>query len=488
MSTLAEVDGAHESDRQKWRAFTAIAIAFFTMVMTMSMVFVALSSIADDFGVTLRAVSWVVIVEALIISALMLPMGRLADIVGRKRIHLTGLVIFGTGAVLTALAPTFPLLIAARVVMATGNAMGQSVGTAMVVAVFPTHERGKAVGSMTTAVSIGGASGPIVAGLMLQVLPWEALFLMLTIPVSIAFVAAQRLLDEEIVSRGTRSDSTQFDWGGAFISGLLVVVLVLTINNPLAVNWTSPLIISGALLAAALLGIFIRWESRAEHPMLELQHFANATFSMAVATRALGFMAASATRFLLPIYLISLRGLSEGAAGSVLFLTSLGMGISAQTSGRLSDRLGTRPFAAGGVLLMLATSISLSSFTQTTGMATIAVVVFMQGLAHGLWNVPNSSTILGSVPASSLGVIGAFINLTRNVGNVVGQAVASAVVVGVMVSRGFDIPLSEIAETPGAGAAFTAGWRTAYMVATAAVSLALVLALLTRQATDSDSK
>jgi hypothetical protein len=137
---------------------------------------------------------------------------------------------------------------------------------------------------------------------------------------------------------------------------------------------------------------------------------------------------------------------------------------------------------------MLATSISLSSFTQTTGMATIAVVVFMQGLAHGLWNVPNSSTILGSVPASSLGVIGAFINLTRNVGNVVGQAVASAVVVGVMVSRGFDIPLSEIAETPGAGAAFTAGWRTAYMVATAAVSLALVLALLTRQATDSDSK
>ena len=113
------------------------------------MVFVALSAIADDFGITLRAVTWVVIAQALTISALMLPMGRLADIVGWRRVHLTGLVLFAVGALLTALAPTFALLIGARIVMAVGNAMGQSVGTAMVIAVFPPGERGTAIGSQT---------------------------------------------------------------------------------------------------------------------------------------------------------------------------------------------------------------------------------------------------------------------------------------------------------------------------------------------------
>lgn len=120
----------------------------------MSMVFVALPSIADDFGITLRAVSWVVVAQALIISALMMPIGRLADIVGWRRVHLGGLLLFGGGAILTALA---------RIVMAAGAATGQSVGTAMVVSVFPPSQRGKAIGSQTTALSIGGASGPIVA-------------------------------------------------------------------------------------------------------------------------------------------------------------------------------------------------------------------------------------------------------------------------------------------------------------------------------------
>jgi len=434
---------ALSDDTYKWRAFAAIGISFFTNVMTMSMVFVALSAIADDFGVTLRAVSWFVIVEALIISSMLLPMGRVADIVGRRRMHLSGLVVFGTGAVLVGLAPTFPLLIAARVVMSTGNAMGQSVGTAMVVAVFPEHERGKAVGSQTTAVSIGGASGPLVAGLALQVLPWEALFLLLVIPVGVAFVAGWILLDEERVS-GTSSSPGRFDRGGALLSAAAVTLLVLTINNPLAIRWDSPVIVIGAVAAVVFFVLFVRWELAADTPMLELRLFGSSLFTMSVATRLFGFTASSATRFLLPIYLISFRGLAEGAAGAVLFLISLGMGIAAQSSGRLSDRLGSRPFVIGGLALLTATSLFLVTAGEETSFVVLSAVVFAGGLANGAWNVPNNATILSAVPASDLGVIGAFTNLTRNVGNVFGQAVASAVVVGVMVSQGFDIPLSEV--------------------------------------------
>lgn len=464
----------------KWQAFTAIGISFFTSVMTTSMVFVALSAIADDFGVTLRAVTWVVIVEALIISAILLPMGRVGDTIGRKRMHIIGLSIFGLGALLTGLAPTFSLLIAARVVMTIGNAMIQSVGTAMVVSVFPSAERGKAVGSQTTAVSIGGASGPIVAGVSLQFVPWEMLFFGLLVPIGIALIAAVLILDESKVSRGMGDRNAAFDWGGAVLSGLAVVALVLTINNPFAVPWLSPLILGGGLAFIALMTGFIRWEMSVTAPMMQLKFFRNRVFSQAVGSRFLGFIGGNATRFLLPIHLISVRGLTEGSAGLVLFLISLGMGTAAQVTGRLSDRFGERRFFIAGFAVLVATSLAFAFTTAETPLWILASIVLISGLGNGTWNVPNNSTILGSVPASNLGVIGAFTNLTRNVGNVIGQAVSAAVVVGVMASRGFDIPLSDIADTAGAGDAFIAGWRAAYLVVSFLAAIGLGLAIATR--------
>ena len=471
-------------DSYKWKAFAAIGISFTTQVLSMSMVFVALSSIADDFGVTLRAVTWVVVAQALTISALMMPMGRLADIVGWRRIHLSGLVLFGGGALLTAFAPTFGLLIAARVVMATGNAMGQSVGTAMVVSVFPPEERGKAIGSQTTAVSIGGASGPIVGGLVLQFAPWEALFLMLVVPITIAFVVGYIILDDARLNQGRTADRPPFDWGGATLSALAIVALVITINNPLGVSWVSPLIL-GSLGSVALLFLaFVRWELSTAAPMLELRMFRNPVFSMAVLTRFLGFLGTTVTRFLMPIFLISLRGLGEGAAGTVLFLTSLGMGMAAQSSGRLSDRFGPRRFQVIGFLVLLLTSVPMMFLTPDSALWIVAVLLFVNGLGMGLWNVPNNSVIMGSVPPSSFGVIGAFTNLTRNVGNVVGQAVASGVVVAVMAANGFDIPLSEIAGTEGATAAFLDGWRVAYGLVVVYSLIGVVLAFFTKPRSD----
>ncbi|MDA0233099.1 MAG: MFS transporter, partial [Chloroflexi bacterium] len=427
---------------RKWKAFWAISISFFTMVMSMSMVFIALESIADDFGVTLRAVSWVVIAQALTISALMMPMGRMADIIGRKKVHLIGLVFFAGGAIFTALAPAFGLLILSRVVMAIGNAMSQSVGTAMVISVFPPQERGKAIGSQTTAVALGGAVGPVIAGVMLQFFAWQSLFWMLVPPIVIAFVVGYIILDEEVVSQRDTTDRPQFDWIGAILSGMAIVLAVIVINNPLAESWTSPFMIGGVFGVAVLLTGFVAWELRSTAPMLQLRMFSNRVFTMAVLTRFLGFLGTTAVRFLMPIYLISFRGIEEIAAGAILLFTSLGMAIAAQSAGRLSDRFGERPFTVAGFVVLVGTAVGFVMTTETTPLWLVTTVLFVNGLAMGLWNVPNNSTIMGSVPRSSFGVIGAFTNLTRNVGNVTGQAVASAIVVGVMASRGFDIPLS----------------------------------------------
>ncbi|MBM4416295.1 MAG: MFS transporter [Chloroflexi bacterium] len=465
--------------RYKWKAFIAIAIAFVTQVTSMSMVFVALSSIADDYGVTLRAVAWVVVAQALTISALMMPMGRLADIIGWKRVHLGGLALFGSGALLTAVAPTFAVLILARVVMATGAAMGQSVGTAMVVAVFPPAERGTAIGSQTTAVSIGGASGPILGGLVLQVLPWEALFWLLIPPCAIAFVAGYRVLDDRRVNQPRSAPRPPFDVAGAALSAAAIALLVATINNPLALSWTSPAMLGSAAVSIALVAAFIRCESRHRAPMIDLRMFADRALSASVVTRFLGFLGSTITLLLMPIYLISARGLEEAAAGSILFLGSLGMGIAAQASGRLSDRFGPRHFALAGFAVMVGTALSLASLTSSTPFPVIMVALFVNGLAQGMWNVPNNTMIMSAIAPDRLGVVGALSNLTRNVGNVVGQAVASGVVVTVMAARGFDVPLSRIATIPGAADAFMGGWRLAYLLASAFVGLALTLTLVT---------
>lgn len=458
------------------------------MVMSMSMVFVGLSAIADDFDVTLRAASWVVIAQALTISALMLPMGRMADIIGRKRVHLIGLSLFMGGAIFTALAPTFGILIFARVVMAVGNSMGQSVGTAMVISVFPASERGKAIGSQTTAVAIGGAVGPAVAGILLEFLPWQALFWILVPPIAVAFIAGYFILDEKIVSQHRRGGPARFDWIGAGLSAAMIILVIILINNPTEASWTSPAMIGGAVGAVALVAAFITWELRIESPMLQLRMFGNRVFSMGIITRFLGFLATTAVRILMPIYLISLREVSEIIAGLYLLLASLGMAIGAQGAGRLADRFGERPFTVFGFVMLLISTIAFTFTTAETAFWFVVVTLFINGLAIGIWNVPNNSTIMGSVSRSDFGVVGAFTNLTRNLGNVFGQAVATAIVVAVMASRGFDIPLSDIADSEGAGVAFMDGWKLAYLLVVGFAALGLALGIITKPKTDESQK
>ena len=471
----------------KWVAFTAIGIAFFTMVASMGMVFIALSQIADTFQITLRSASWIVIVQGLTISAFMLPMGRFADIIGRKKVHLIGLIFFASGSVFTALAPSFGLLILARIVTAIGNSMGQSVGTAMVLSVFPARERGKAIGAQTTSVAIGGAMGPVIAGIVLQFLPWQSLFLILTIPIGIAFIAGYFILDEKVVSQQGSGIKPSFDWMGAIVSGVMIIIVVILINNPFDVAMISTPILGGIISAVLLLAFFIRWELRSSSPMLDLRMFKNVMFSMAIATRFLGFLGTTTVRFLMPIYLISLRNIEEAAAGGILFLTSLGMAAAASSSGRLGDKIGERRFTVVGFVMLIGTAVAFMMFSSETSFWIVSLVLLVNGISMGLWGVPNNSTILGSVSKESFGVVGALTNLTRNVGNVAGQAIASAVVVGVMVADGFDIPLSDITGNKMASDSFMNGWRYAYMLVTVFSLMGLALAIMTKPSKNVES-
>lgn len=469
--------------QSKWRAFVAIGSTYLLIVVSTAFSFIALPSIADDFEVTLKVVGWVVITESLLIAGLLLPMGGIADTVGRKRTLFSGMGVFAIGAVSTGLAPTFALVIVARVILATGSALIQSVGTGMLAAIFPPEERGLALGAQTTAVAIGSATAPLLGGVALQVLSWRAMFVLLAVPSVASMIAIRFLVGDDRAATAAALGGAdapprrRIDGLGASLSGLAVVALVLTINNPFDFAWLSVPIVVGGLLTVGLLAGFIWWELRVDQPMLDLRMFAIPVFRYAVLVRVVGFVAATTAMLLLPIYLLSAREISASLAGVLISTLAIGMGLSAQVSGRMYDRVGPRLPTVTGLILQVGTTVALSFADESTPLWFIGVVAFVAGVAMALWNVPNNSAMLGATPPESFGVGGAFTNVTRTVGNVIGQALTATAVAGVMASQGFDIPLGDLGDTAGAAASFIDGWQLAFLIAAGLSAVTLLFGL-----------
>ena len=442
------------------------------MVFATSFSFLALPQIADDFEVTLGAVGWVVIIASLVIATLLLPLGGLADLLGDKRVLSIGIATFGLGALLVGLSPTFSLLIAARVVMAIGSALIQSVSTGILVAIFPDPERGLVLGGQTASVAVGSASAPVIGGLGLEFLSWSSIFLMVVIPAGMSLLAVRLLVSNHPLREV--DETKTFDLRGGVLSALAVATLVVTISNPFSFPWLSPAVLGGALAAVVLLALFIRWELRTEHPMLELRLFTVRVFRTAVAIRGFGFLAASTTALLLPVYLLSFRQVSTAVAGVIVALAAIGLGVGAQIAGRVYDRIGPRTPTLIGLGLQIAVTVSFALATDSTSLIFIGGAAFAGGVGIAFWNVSNNGAMFGATPPAFLGVGGAFSNVTRTLGTLLSQALAASVVAGVMAANGFDIPLGQIADTPGAGQAFNDGWRVAYLVA-ASISAALIM-------------
>ena len=465
-----------------WKVFWTVAIALFAMVMDFSIVFLALSSIADEFDVTLRAVTWVAIASSLTMSALMLPLGRVSDITGRKYFHIVGMMFFVAGAVFAYSASNLQMLIVARVVMSIGSAMGQAVVFAIIVGVFPTSERGKALGMITTAVAIGAAAGPIVAGPVIQEWGWRSIFLVTALPTVAGIIAAFFVLDDSKIGSEVRSIGVRFDWLGAGLSGAALSLLILPISNPFAFDWLSLQVILGFLGSMALLAILVWWELRTEEPMLNLRFFQNSTFSWSTSTRLLGFVGGSATFFLMPIFVQSFMGYDQRSAGMIMFVGALGMGLASQFSGRLSDKYGFRKFTFIGLGTLVVSNVWFSFFVKDSSLVIVMSVLFANGLGMGLWMAPNMSATLSTVGRGDYGSMSAFLNLVRNVGSVIGQALTAAIIAGIMLSRGAEVQLDQLSDSdnPAVADAFLAGWSLTFRVLAIVTVIALLCAVRTK--------
>ena len=459
----------------KWWVLFAVSVGLFTSVFDHGSVNVALPSIADHFRTDLPTTQWIVIGYGLTIAALLLPMGRLSDILGRKIIYVLGFIVFTTGGFLAAVSLNIELLIGAKILQGVGSAMTQGTSMAMVISAFGDRDRGKALGLTMSVVGMGAVVGPSIGGFLVDYLGWESV-LYVTAGLGVVSLIAAMIILDTARSGGGDGANDHFDWLGATFSAATLISLLLAMTLGSRYGWDSLSVITAFGIFLASAGFFIWWELYVESPMLDLRLFGTGLFTAGVLASWLSFLGTQPVRFLIPFYLQFVLGFSPSAIGWIIVPSALCMVIAGPVSGRLSDRYGWRIFNVGGMLVAAIGLVILLNLDTKESLIIVLAGMVVQTLGSGTFWPSNNSSILSVVSPTSYGVIASFTNLVRNSGNVVGIAVSTAVVTGTMGSLGHPPTLSVITEASDLSilSAFTTGLRNTFLVC---IGLTLMAAL-----------
>jgi len=472
------ISAIKSSPNYKWWVFGTISIGTFLSVADHGSVLVALPSIERHFGADLPTVQWIVLGYALAISVLILPMGRLGDIIGRRQVYVGGMIIFVLAAGLAGASPTLGSLVASKVFQGVGSAMVQSAGIAMVISAFPGSERGKALGTHLSVVGAGAIAGPAIGGLLVSAFEWRSVFFA-NVPIGVFTIAISMLvlpLDKpDPPAEG--EPKPRFDWGGAVLSGAALLGFLMVVSNGDRMGWTSTATFSGTAFTVLAAVAFVWWELRSPSPMLDMRLFKRKLVSLGVAAGWFSFLGSSAARFMMPFYLQRVLEFGPRDVGLLLIPPALCLVVVGPLSGLLSDRFGWRGLTVGGLTLSAAAWFIMAiTLTEASPVLLIVILLMVQSTGTALFNTPNNSSILSTVDRSQYGVVSALTQLVRNSANVVSIAIATTVVVATMGARGVEPSLDAV--SPAVAGAFVAGLKWAFWMMGGLLLIGIALAVI----------
>lgn len=405
----------------KWKAFSVVSIGALMAAIDSTVVLLALVPIAHDLGSSYVTVIWIVIAYLLATTALVLSLGRIADIYGRKRMYNTGFVVFTVGSLLCGLATSGVELDIVRGVQGMGAALLTANSFAILSEAFPPNERGKAFGSLAIVWGFGSILGVLLGGVIIAVTTWRVIFL---INVPIGLVAtwwAYRVLHE---SKAEGAENESFDLPAATLFTLALVALLVGITFALIDGWTWP----GTLLALALVPVlfaaFAFWEVRFSHePIIDFSAFRNRTLTFGIVASLFQSIGLFSVNFLLVFYLEGIDRLSALTASYLIIPSAIGVALVGPIGGRLADRYGARTIGTIGIVLQTAALLALSELTAATPISTIALIEAVFGIGGGLFWPANTAAIMSNSPRNRFGVGSGLMNTFRNTGMVVSLAV-----------------------------------------------------------------
>jgi EmrB/QacA subfamily drug resistance transporter len=455
--------------RRKWHVMAAVAMGIFLATIDGSIVNVALPTLVRAFDTQFAVVQWVVLAYLLTVTTLILSMGRLGDMIGKKPVYAAGLIVFTAGSALCGLAPSVYWLIGFRVLQAVGAAMMMALGTAILTEAFPAAERGRVLGIGGSIVSVGIVAGPVLGGLLIGAFSWRWIFYV-NLPIGVL----GSIMVARFVPDFRPSGEQRFDYLGAgslFVS-LMALLLSLTLGQQAGFAESRVLLLFAIWLV--FLAIFVLVERRSSQPMIDLSLFRNRLFSINLITGFITFISIAGTIILMPFYLENVLGYTPRNVGLLLAIVPIAMGSVAPIAGSLSDRLGTRPITVAGLVILALGYYAVSTLTaQTTSLGYILRFLPI-GLGMGIFQSPNNSAIMGNAPRARLGIASGLLAITRTLGQTTGIAVLGALWAGRVASRLGSVPAGGATEAP--AAIQVAALQDTFQVVMILIALGLVLA------------
>ena len=449
----------------RW-ALACLSLSMLLSSLGTSIANVGLPTLAQAFNASFQEVQWVVIAYLLAITTLIVSVGRLGDIMGRRRLLLAGIALFTVASSLCGAAPTLWLLIAARAAQGLGAAIMMALTMAFIGETVPKAKTGSAMGLLGTMSAMGTALGPSLGGILIAGPGWRAIF-WVNVPLGIlTFSLARRYLPLD--RRAPTTGGARFDKLGTLLLALTLAAYALAVTTGRG-NF-GPLNMALLLAAALSVGLFVRVQARAASPLIRLALFRDPGLRASLVMSALVSTVMMTTLVVGPFYLSRSLGLAAAHVGLVLSAGPLAAALAGVPAGRMADRFGAQRMTLVGLAGIAAGAFVLAMMPTAPGMAGIAgyiapLVVITVGYA--LFMTANNTAVMADVRADQRGVISGLLSLSRNLGLITGASVMGAVFA--LASKANDVATAQ-------PEAVAAGMRITFAVAATLIAAALAIA------------
>ncbi|MCX6155441.1 MAG: MFS transporter [Candidatus Kapabacteria bacterium] len=381
---------------------------------------VAIPTISKEFAMNAVLTSWIAASFSLSSAMVLLPVGKIADIYGRRKIFLLGLVLFVVSSLLSAIAFDGYWLIAARILQGISGAMIFATGMALIASVVPSNERGKILGYLIATVYVGLSAGPFVSGILTQFIGWRSIFWLGVIfgLLCVYFVFFK------LKGEWTAGVHDKFDYKSSVIYALSLAAVMYGFSH---IPHSSGYI----FLSTGIVGliVFIYVQTRVKFPLLNINLFRNnLVFSLSNLSALINYSATSAVTFLMSLFLQYIKGFSPLKAGLLIITQTIVMAVCSPIAGRMSDKIESRIIASVGMSLSATGLFMLSFLNEQSGNTYIMFCLAVLGLGFGLFSSPNTNAIMGSVEKKYLGVASATTSTMRNIGQMMSMGIATLLI------------------------------------------------------------
>ncbi len=444
-----------------------VVLMTFMATLDGSIVNVALPTMAEKLSVSTEAIAWVVSSYLIVISASILVFGRLGDTKGKTKVFHYGIVIFTIGSLLCGISNSLILLIISRTVQAIGAAATMANNQGIITQVFPSNERGKALGISGTFVALGSMAGPPIGGFLISHFNWNDIFL-INVPIGI-FVFLMAL---KILPKSNKDVSETLDSKGAILFALSIISLFYTLNMASDYGYGSPFILIGFSISILSFIAFIIIEKKTEYPLLQLNLFQNHLFSLSIFCAFISFISISSTMIIQPFYLQNVLKYSPSATGIIMIVYPFVMAVIAPISGNLSDKIGSELLTFVGLLGTSTGLFLMSTLNESSSLLSLIIFTIIMSAGNALFQSPNTSLIMSNSPRNMLGIAGSVNALIRNLGMISGTSLSILILYSLMSSKiGYQVSTY----ISGRDDAFVYGMRGAYLASAVTCSVGAIL-------------